>query len=74
MKKEYLQVISEQVSACYPEIPFGIEPIFINSSLVSAQNRQRYYWTNIPNITQPKEGDCVKRYFGRPSWIRTLCW
>lgn len=33
----------------------GVEPILINSSLVSAQNRQRYYWTNIPNITQPKD-------------------
>ena len=61
MKKEYLQVISEQVSACYLEIPFGIEPIFINSSLVSAQNRQRYYWTNIPNITQPEERGIVLR-------------
>lgn len=61
MKKEYLQVISEQVSDCYPEIPFGIEPIFINSSLVSAQSRQRYYWTNIPNITQPEERGIVLR-------------
>jgi len=61
MKKEYLQIISEQVSACYPEIPFGIEPIFINSSLVSAQSRQRYYWTNIPNITQPEERGMVLR-------------
>ena len=61
MKKEYLQIISEQVSACYPEIPFGIEPHFINSSLVSAQSRQRYYWTNIPNITQPKERGIVLR-------------
>jgi len=61
MKKDYLQIISEQVSACYPEIPFGIEPIFINSSLVSAQSRQRYYWTNIPNITQPKERGIVLR-------------
>jgi len=61
MKKEHLQIISEQVSACYPEIPFGIEPIFINSSLVSAQSRQRYYWTNIPNITQPEERGIVLR-------------
>jgi len=61
MKKEYLQIISEQVSACYPKIPFGIEPIFINSSLVSAQSRQRYYWTNIPNITQPEERGIVLR-------------
>jgi len=27
----------------------------INSSLVSAQNRKRLYWTNIPNITQPDD-------------------
>ena len=59
MKKEYLQIISEQVSACYPEITFGIEPIFINSSLVSAQSRQRYYWTNIPNVEQPKDRGIV---------------
>lgn len=31
----------------------GCEPILINSALVSAQNRNRYYWTNIPNIEQP---------------------
>ena len=59
MKKEFLQVISEQVSACYPEIIFGIEPIFINSSLLSAQSRQRYYWTNIPSIQQPKDRGIV---------------
>jgi DNA (cytosine-5)-methyltransferase 3A len=61
MKKEFLQVISQQVSECYPEIPFGIEPIFINSSLVSAQSRQRYYWTNIPRIKQPEERGIVLR-------------
>ena len=61
MKKEFLQVISEQVSECYPEIPFGIEPIFINSSLVSAQSRQRYYWTNIPGIQQPEDRGIVLR-------------
>jgi DNA (cytosine-5)-methyltransferase 3A len=33
----------------------GVEPILINSSLVSAQNRRRLYWTNIPNITQPDD-------------------
>mgnify|MGYP003134113228 CR=1 FL=1 len=61
MKKEFLQVISEQVSACYPEITFGIEPLFINSSLLSAQSRQRYYWTNIPNIKQPEDRGIVLR-------------
>ena len=33
----------------------GVKPISINSKLVSAQNRPRYYWTNIPDITQPKD-------------------
>jgi DNA-cytosine methyltransferase len=61
MKKEFLQVISEQVSECYPEITFGIEPIFINSSLLSAQSRQRYYWTNIPGIQEPEDQGIVLR-------------
>ena len=42
MKKEFLDIISQQVSDCYPEITFGIQPILINSSSVSAQSRQRY--------------------------------
>jgi len=33
----------------------GVEPIFINSSTVSAQSRKRYYWTNIPNVTVPDD-------------------
>ena len=33
----------------------GVQPIFINSSLVSAQLRRRYYWTNIPNVTIPED-------------------
>jgi len=37
MKKEYLNIISKYL---------GVEPVFINSALVSAQNRQRYYWAN----------------------------
>jgi len=67
MKKEFLEVITDQVSTCYPEFQgkdlFGgrIEPILINSSLVSAQSRQRYYWTNIPNIEQPEDKGIVLR-------------
>ena len=30
-----------------------VQPIMINSSLLSGQNRKRCYWTNIPNVTQP---------------------
>jgi len=67
MKKEFLEVITDQVSACYPEFQgkdlFGgrIEPILINSALVSAQSRQRYYWTNIPNVEQPEDLGIVLR-------------
>jgi DNA-cytosine methyltransferase len=52
MKKEFLDVISEQV---------GVEPILINSALVSAQNRLRYYWTNIPGVEQPEDRGIVLR-------------
>ena len=50
MKKEYLDVISEYM---------GVEPIMINSALVSAQNRVRFYWTNIPGIEQPEQRGIV---------------
>ena len=33
----------------------GVEPIEINSALQSAQSRKRLYWTNIPNVIQPKD-------------------
>lgn len=46
MKKESENVITEIL---------GVEPIVINSALVSAQNRVRLYWTNIPNVEQPKD-------------------
>ena len=59
MKKEHLDVISQQVSEIYPECNngslFGIEPILINSAKLSAQNRNRFYWTNIPNVEQPED-------------------
>lgn len=62
MKQEFQDIISEQL---------GVKPIMINSSLVSAQNRERLYWTNIPVIGQPKDkgillkdiiedGECLK--------------
>ena len=33
----------------------GVEPIMINSALVSAQNRKRCYWTNIPFTSFPED-------------------
>lgn len=46
MKKKWQDVITANL---------GVEPIEINSNLVSAQNRKRLYWTNIPNIQQPED-------------------
>lgn len=46
MKQEFQDVITEYL---------GVEPIKINSNLVSAQTRERLYWTNIPNINQPED-------------------
>jgi len=37
----------------------GVEPININASLVSAQSRNRLFWTNIPNIGQPTDKGLV---------------
>ena len=41
MKKEWCDIISNEL---------GVEPIAFNSNLVSAQNRDRIYWTNIDFI------------------------
>ena len=49
MRQDYLGVITQHL---------GVEPVFINSSLLSAQNRQRYYWTNWP-VTQPEDRGIV---------------
>jgi DNA (cytosine-5)-methyltransferase 3A len=46
MLKKWSDVISKEIGIC---------PIMINSNLVSAQNRRRNYWTNIPNIQQPED-------------------
>lgn len=33
----------------------GVEPVTINSSMVSAQSRRRCYWTNIPDVALPED-------------------
>jgi DNA (cytosine-5)-methyltransferase 3A len=58
MPKEAKQIITETL---------GVEPIAINSSLVCGQYRNRLYWTNIPNVSQPQDKkislyDLVKKY------------
>ena len=52
MKKEWENIISEALN---------VKPIKICSSLVSPQRRNRLYWTNIPNIIEPK--DCKLSFF-----------
>ena len=54
--KSMAPAIREQITA-----ELGVEPILINSALVSAQNRQRLYWTNIPGIEQPEDRGLVLR-------------
>jgi len=51
MKKEFQKIISKCM---------GVEPIEINSALVSAQNRKRLYWTNLTPMFK-------KTLFGLPS-------
>lgn len=46
MKKKYKDAITSILK---------VEPILINSSLVSAQDRKRLYWTNIKGVEQPQD-------------------
>ena len=45
MKKQWLDVITKHL---------GVEPVFIDSKLVSAQSRKRFYWCNW-HVAQPKD-------------------
>ena len=45
MKSDWVDIISNELK---------VKPILINSNLVSAQNRPRLYWTNIP-VIQPDD-------------------
>ena len=46
MRKEWVDIISTEL---------GVQPIKINSGLLSTQRRNRLYWTNIPNVGQPED-------------------
>jgi hypothetical protein len=76
MKKEWQDIISSAL---------WVQPIEINSSLVSAQNRRRLYRTNIPNVSQPKDKGIIlkdilqdnvdeKYYYSAERWNRILAW
>ncbi len=46
MSKKWEKILTDAI---------GVAPIMINSALVSAQNRKRLYWTNIPGVEQPMD-------------------
>lgn len=60
MKKEWQDIISNIL---------GVEPILLNSRLVSAQERKRLYWTNIPVFNLPKDKNISFKDISRDNWI-----
>lgn len=46
MVEKWKRILSDNV---------GAEPVMLNSALVSAQNRVRFYWTNIPGYEEPQD-------------------
>ena len=66
MKKEWQDIISEEL---------GVQPIKINSNLLSAQNRERLYWTNIPVVGLPDDKqiyieDILDTNFDNKYWLK----
>lgn len=51
-KKDAINTITELMK---------VNPILIDSKLVSAQKRKRYYWTNIPRIEQPRDKNILMK-------------
>lgn len=59
MKKDYLDIITDRL---------GVSPVLINSALLSAQNRQRYYWANW-DFGQPEDkGIMLKDIVHKQTW------
>ena len=46
MANKHRDIITEELN---------VEPSLIDSALLSAQRRRRYYWTNIPGVAQPSD-------------------
>ena len=55
MKKEFEEYITMHTENALP----NVNKYMINSALVSAQNRIRFYWTNINNVEQPEDKGIV---------------
>lgn len=63
MKQEWQDVISNHV---------GCEPVLINSALVSAQNRPRLYWTNIPFTMPADKGITFAEVLDEPGYAASM--
>lgn len=55
MKKEFEDYITYHTQQALP----SVNKYLINSALVSAQNRRRFYWTNLLNVEQPEDKGIV---------------
>jgi DNA-cytosine methyltransferase len=69
MKQDWIDIITEYM---------GVQPILINSNLVSAQNRRRYYWTNIQGVGQPEDKNILLQDILEKGWAdrekaHTIC-
>jgi|SRR5882762_8243631 len=69
MKQEYQDVISGFM---------GVQPIKLNAALVSAQNRKRLYWTNIPYFGAPADRGILLKHilvkdFANDIELKSLC-
>jgi DNA (cytosine-5)-methyltransferase 3A len=58
MRPEWLNIITAQL---------GVRPIILNSALVSAQHRIRYYWTNIKGVPPIMDREVMLRDIIEPS-------
>ena len=64
--------ISKNIEEAITEM-LGVEPVMIDSALVSAQRRKRLYWANIPDIEQPNDKEILLKdiYIPDESLIKT---
>jgi DNA (cytosine-5)-methyltransferase 3A len=60
MKNEWLDIITAHM---------GVQPVLINSADFSAQNRQRYYWSNIPVAPWVPVNVTLREVLGRSDYI-----
>lgn len=62
LKPKYFLLENVKMSEKWKKVitdALGIEPILIDSGLLTAQHRERLYWTNIPNVEVPKDKNVV---------------